>query len=204
MNVFRTLRDKPLPFPALGALPVGVGLFFLVRLLEGTVKGPMLFNVVLEEAAKFTLFVIVAWAAGSTAWSKLLFDEQTDSDRKEGRLLLFPLLCAAVFGITENILYFLSFPTSSIYKRLLFSYPIHLNTALLYALGFLSGRIPKLGLYFVIGGLYHLGLNYLSLRLPEAGIYTVGVANLCVLLLLYGRTRIKLIERSIQACWNPR
>jgi len=204
MNVFKTLRDKFPPVPALGALPVGVGVFLLIRLLEGTIQGPMAVNVVIEEAAKFALFVIATLAAGSTAWSKFIFNEQTDPDRKEGVFLLFPLLCAVVFGITENILYFLSFPTSSIYKRLLYSYPIHLNTALLYALAFLSKRIPKMGLYFLIGVLYHLGLNHLSLRLPEAGIYSAGILNLGVFFLLYWRTRIKLIERSIQACWNPR
>lgn len=200
MNFFKTLENKAPPLIVLGALPAGVGLFFLVRLLEGTFQGSMTINVLFEEAAKFALFVLVALAAraGRAAASrKVLLHEKVT-------LLLFALLCVVVFGITENILYFVSFPTSSIYKRLLYSYPIHLNTALLYALGFLSGRASSFVLYFIICSLYHLGLNHLSLRLPVAGVYAFGIANLVFLLLLYWRVRVKLIERSIQECWNPK
>jgi len=202
MNVFKTLENKAPPLVLLGALPAGVGLFFLVRLLEGTFQWSMTINVLFEEALKLALFVLASFAsptvrAGCAAASGKTFLE-------EGTLLLFALLCVAVFGITENILYFVSFPTSSIYKRLLYTYPIHLNTALLYALGFLSGRAFSFVLYFIICGLYHLGLNHLSFRLPEAAVYAVGIVNLVFLFLLYWRVRVKLVERSIKECWNPK
>jgi hypothetical protein len=108
------------------------------------------------------------------------------------------MLCIAVFGITENVLYFLSFPTSSIYRRLVYSYPIHLNTAFFYAIAFLSGKPLRVTLYLLLGVLYHLGLNLLSLDVPVAGIYAVGVGNIVVLLLLYWRVRLKIVQRSIR------
>jgi hypothetical protein len=114
------------------------------------------------------------------------------------------VLCIVVFAATENILYFLSFPTSSIYGRLLYSYPIHLNTALLYALAFSSGKAVQVGVSLGIGILYHLGLNRLSLDLQAAATYAVGVGNLAVLLLLYWRLRMKIVQRSIRSCLNQK
>ena len=94
MNFFKTLENKAPPLIVLGALPAGVGLFFLVRLLEGTFQGSMTINVLLEEAAKFALFVLVALAAraGRAAASrKVLLHEKVT-------LLLFALLCVVVFS----------------------------------------------------------------------------------------------------------
>jgi hypothetical protein len=204
MNVFRGFEYRSALATAILSVPVGVALFFLVRLLESLGPGSMPVNVLLEEAAKIILFAGGALAARSKSWNKILGFHEAGSDAILSAQLLVPMLCIAAFAITENLLYFLSFPTSSIYRRLLYSYPIHLNTALLYALAFLSASALRVGLYFVIGVLYHLGLNQLSLQLQAAGVYSVGVGNLFVLLLLYWRVRMKLVQRSIRSCWNPK
>jgi hypothetical protein len=204
MNVFRGFEYRSVLATAILSLPVGVALFFLVRLLEALGPGSMVVNVLLEEATKIILFAIAALAARSKIWNKILVFQEADSHGRLSTSLLVPVLCIAAFAITENLLYFLSFPTSSIYRRLLYSYPIHLNTALFYALAFLSGSVLRVGLYFIIGVLYHLGLNYLSLNLQAVAIYMVGVGNLVTLLLLYWWLRMKIVQRSIRSCWNPK
>ena len=180
------------------SLPLGVALFFLVRLMETLGPGSMAINVLLEEAVKIILFVGLTLAARTRTWKRILLVEQGDQGGRLNLPLLVPVICIVAFGITENLLYFLSFPTGSIYRRLLYSYPIHINTALLYALAFSSGSALKIGLYFIVGVLYHLGLNHLSLRLPPAAIYLVGLGNLVVLLLLYWKIRLKIAQRSIR------
>jgi hypothetical protein len=186
------------------ALPLGAVLLFLLHELEGILHAPMAVNAMLEETTKIALFLLTALAARSRFWSSILFPAVPDPGSERSTRLLVPILCITAFGLAENLLYFFNFPTSSIYQRLLYSYPIHLNTALLYALAFLSGRPLKVAGYFAVGVLYHLSLNYLSLRLPEFAVYLVGGANLLILFLLYWRMRVGIIERSIQTCWNPK
>jgi hypothetical protein len=169
-----------------------------------TISGSMAVNAALEEAAKITSFVLIVFASNSTVWQRILYDQESEGDSRQTTLLLFPLLCITAFAVSENVLYFLSFPTSSIYRRLLYSFPIHLNTALLYALGVLSGRVLRLGLYLIIGVLYHLALNHLSIGLSITAVYLVGATNVAILSLLYWRLRMKIIQRSIRACWNPK
>jgi len=195
MNVFKRLEYGSSLTAAAVALPVGVALFFMVRFLESLGSGSMAVNVLLEEASKIAVFAAVALAARS----RIL--RGNDS---RGIRLLIPLLCIFVFAIAENVLYFLRFPTSSIYRRLLYSYPIHINTALLYALAFLSGGALRTALYFLLGVAYHLGLNHLSANLQVFLGYMVGVGNLCILFLLYWRVRIKIVQRSAGSCWNPK
>ncbi len=178
------------------ALPAGIGLFFLVRLLEGALAGSMAANAVIEEGVKVLLFALLPAA-------RLIFKAPgRRREIRDGLLLQLPLLCVAAFGITENILYFLTFPTSSVYQRLLYTYPIHLHTALLYALAFLSRRMINYVLCLLFSVLYHLGLNALSLRLPAAGIYAIGIINALTVLLLYRRLHTRLAERSIRECWK--
>jgi hypothetical protein len=204
VNVFKTSEHRTAIMTMAIALPLGAALLLLLRELEGILQGPMAVNAALEEAAKIALFLLTALASRSRIWRNILFSGGTDSDSGRSPELLIPLLSIAVFGLAENLLYFFNFPTSSIYKRLLYSYPIHLNTALLYALGFVSGRPLRVVSYFIIGVLYHLGLNYLSVELPPFAIYMVGSGNLVILFLLYWRMRLRIIERSMQACWNPK
>ena len=196
MNVFKGFEHKSALVTVILSAPAGVALFFLVRLLESLGRLPTPVNVLFEEAVKIILFVGGALALRSRSWDKILATHEAGGDGRGGAAVLLPALCIAAFAVTENLLYFLSFPTSSIYGRLLYSYPIHLNTALLYALAFLSGSPFRVGLYFLIGFLYHLGLNQLSLHLQAAAVYAVGVGNLAVLLLLYWRLRMKLAQRS--------
>jgi len=180
------------------SLPLGVALFFLVRQMETLGPGSMAINVLLEEAIKIILFIGLILAARTRIWKRILLVEKGNQGGRVNLPLMVPVICIVAFAITENLLYFLSFPTSSIYRRLLYSYPIHINTALLYALAFTLPSALKITLYFIAGVLYHLGLNYLSLRLPPAAIYLVGLGNLVVLLLLYWKIRLKIAQRSIR------
>ncbi|MBN2552798.1 MAG: hypothetical protein JXB06_08500 [Spirochaetales bacterium] len=186
---------------AAAAVAAGAGLFFLIRLLEGFVRGSMEVNVLIEEGAKILVFLAALTVSRFAVLRRLLQpDDSGSASGSEARLpaaLTVALstsafLCIGSFGIAENILFFLSFPTGSVYGRLLYSFPIHLNTALLYCLGFLSGRILRVGLFLGLGFLYHLGLNRLSLDLPRAAVYPVGIVNVVILLLLYWRLRLKI------------
>jgi hypothetical protein len=188
------------------ALPIGIGLFFLVRSLETRMNTSRLVNVLVEEVVKITLFLLLE--AARRVLPTVLKNPSTNAvlprlRHKVPGLLSYPLLCIISFGITENIAYFLSFPESSIYQRLLYSYPIHLNTGLLYALAFISGKPGVYLLSLLVSCLYHLGLNILSLTLPAVGIYAVGIVNLLLLFFLYWNIHNRSMERSIKECWNP-
>jgi hypothetical protein len=196
MNVFKRLEYRSSPTAAAISLPVGVALFFMVRFLESLGSSSMAVNVLVEEASKIAVFAAVALAARSRIFESTLLLQSSEENDSHGIRLLIPLLCIVVFAITENVLYFLRFPTSSIYRRLLYAYPIHINTALLYALAFLSGGALRTALYFLLGVAYHLGLNHLSADLQVFLIYTVGVGNLFILFLLYWRVRMKIVQRS--------
>ena len=196
MNVFKRLQYRSSLTAAAISLPVGVALFFMVRFLESLGSSSMAVNVLVEEASKIAVFAAVALAARSRIFESTPLLQSSEKNDSHGIRLLIPLLCIVVFAITENVLYFLRFPTSSIYRRLLYAYPIHINTALLYALAFLSGGALRTVLYFLLGVAYHLGLNHLSADLQVFLIYTVGVGNLFILFLLYWRVRMKIVQRS--------
>jgi hypothetical protein len=186
------------------AVAVGVAVFFLLRRLEVSLQGSIAVNTVLEETVKLAIFAVAAVVSKSKVRENLPFLRGRDNEHALLIPILFPLLCITAFGFTENLLYFASFPTSSIYKRLVYSYPIHLNTALLYALAFLSGKPLRTVSYLLIGAAYHFGLNYLSTRIPDLLIYLIGIGNLIALLHLYWRTRMRILERSMQTCWNQK
>jgi len=204
MNVFKRFEYRSSLLAAVVSLPVGVGLFFAVRFLESLGSSSMAVNVLLEETTKIALFAGAALAARSKFFEGILLFQSAERNDSHGIRLLIPLLCIVVFAITENVLYFIRFPTSSIYRRLLYSYPIHINTALFYALAFLAGGALRTALYFLLGVAYHLGLNHLSANLQVLLVYVVGVGNLVILFLLYWRVRMKIVQRSIRSCWNPK
>jgi len=184
------------------AISIGTGLFFLVRFLETSIGTNRLINVLLEEAAKLFLFLLLELAYRYRV--SPLSDPSTFTPFPRPRLLALPILCITAFAVTENITYFLRFPESSIYQRLLYSYPIHLNTALLYAMAFVSAKKLFYLLTLVVSWSYHIGLNALSLVLPPAGIYTVGAGNLLLFFVLYWNIHDRSNKRSIEECWNPR
>ena len=150
MNVFKRFEYRSSLAAAAISLPAGVGLFFTVRFLESLGSNSMAVNVFLEEASKIALFAVAALAARFKVFAGIRFFQSGEAQDSHGHRLFAPLLCIVVFAITENILYFIRFPTSSIYRRLLYSYPIHVNTALFYALALLSGGALRTALYFLL------------------------------------------------------
>ena len=183
-------------------VPIGIGIFFLVRFLETSLETTRLVNVLVEETAKLSLFVLLELAYKYRL--SPLREPSTDTPLPRAGLLALPVLCITAFAVTENITYFLHFPESSIYQRLLYSYPIHLNTAFLYTLAFVSARRLFYPFALLVSWSYHIGLNALSLVLPPLGIYTVGTGNLLLFFGLYWSIRNRSIKRSIEECWNPR
>jgi RsiW-degrading membrane proteinase PrsW (M82 family) len=168
----------------------GGGLFFLVRALETLIRGPLVSGACLEEVAKLALFLALAlarrWLRCRSGW-------------------LMPFFAVAGFGVAENLLYYLRYPTSSVYERLLYSYPIHLNTAVLFVLAFGSarqrpaaGRILVIGMALLVAIGYHYGLNVLSLLLPHPALYGVGLVNLGLFASLYWRQRTFAMQRSLR------
>ena len=183
-------------------VPIGIGMFFLVRFLETSLGANRLVNVLLEETAKLFLFILLELAYKHRLGP--LMDPDTDTPLPRAELLALPVLCITAFAVTENIAYFLRFPESSIYQRPLYSYPIHLNTAFLYALAFVSAKRLFYPFTLLFSWSYHIGLNALSLVLPPLGIYAVGAGNLLLFFGLYWSIRNRSIKRSIEECWNPR
>lgn len=99
--------------------------------------------------------------------------------RRRGRALFgMAALAGWAFGAAENLSYFLAFPDAASFWRLLYSMPVHLNAALLYALAW--GRAdagdaarpgpaaPALGLT------WHLAFNAAALALPARVAAPVG------------------------------
>ncbi len=164
---------KLFPVVVILSLLTGSGIFYLARFLEGIISGSLLLNAVLEESIKLSLFILL-WLFSNK--KKLL---------KGSSLLLCPLLAVFGFGIIENVYYFFSFPLSSIYLRLLYSYPIHINTGLAYTLGFYAKKrfIPLL--LFTVSVAYHYALNVVSLlHGTKPFIYGIALANLFLFFVL--------------------
>ena len=168
----------------------GVGLFFALRLAEQALPDSLLLAALVEEAAKAALFVAVALSG-------------RHNGRERAEALLRPFFAVAAFGVTENILYYLRYPTSAIYGRLVCSYPIHLNTALLFALVLGSGgggsaarRALACAAAFAGAVAYHALFNRLSVLVPRLAPYALGPVNLVLFAALLWRQRTLCLPRS--------
>ncbi len=178
---------KLIAIPGL-TLALGMGLFWPVRALEGLVRGGFVLNAGIEESFKLLLFLL------ALIGSKLLKDRTAPKMEP----LMLPLIGIIGFAIMENVLYFLRFPSSSIYRRLLYAYPIHLNTGLLYTLGFVSGRWLLIGTFFLLAIAFHAGLNALSLESVGITIYLTGLANIALFFFLTWKLKTVLNVRSLK------
>jgi len=174
------------------SLLAGIGLCFLARWLEQGWGERLLPPVLLEEGLKAVLFLGLL-AARRVGPRRLAGAPAAD---------LLPLLAVTGFALTENLLFFLASPTRSIYQRLLYAYPVHVNTGLLYTLALLSGRPGLLLAALAPASAYHLGLNALALSAPAAWTWTAGAANLPLLGWLILRLRRRRVERSLETCWK--
>ncbi len=174
------------------AFLVGCALMFLARLLERSWGVRLLPSVLLEEGLKAFLFAAL-FVAGRLAPRRLAGVPAFD---------LLPLLAITGFATAENIVFFLATPTSSIYQRLLYAFPVHVNTALLYTLAFLSGRPVLFAIAVLAGCAYHLALNALASSGWPPAVWVVGAGNLAALLLLSIRLRQVRLERSLELCWK--
>jgi RsiW-degrading membrane proteinase PrsW (M82 family) len=168
----------------------GAGLFFALRLAEQALPDSLLLAALVEEAAKAALFVAAAVS-------------RRHSRRERAEELLRPFFAVAAFGVTENILYYLRYPTSAIYGRLVCSYPIHLNTALLFAvvLGSRGGlpaarRALACAAAFAGAVAYHALFNRLSVLVPRLAPYALGPVNLVLFAALLWRQRTHCLPRS--------
>jgi hypothetical protein len=175
------------------ALLAGAALLAGVRRLALAWHPTLLGASLIEEGLKGLLFLLLALALrvgggklGSVAAPEFL-----------------PFVCVVGFGVAENLLYFLEAPTTSIYERLLYAYPVHLNTALLYTLAFVSGR-PLLAVPAAVAGVaYHFGLNVVSLVAPQPVVLALGAANLLAFACLTGSVHAVRVKRSVTSCWIP-
>lgn len=163
----------------------GAGLFFFLRSLEILIRGSPGINTLLEESVKLGSFLIMGLA-------------RRIHKGRHGGMMLTPFFCIIGFGVLENIAYFLRYPTSSIYERLIYSYPIHLNTGLLYSLAFQAGKPLPIALAYLFALAYHFGLNTLSLILPRPALYGIGIGNLILFFALYWQLRVRSLERSLR------
>jgi hypothetical protein len=174
------------------ALLAGCGLLFLARWVERGWSGALLVPVLIEEGLKGALFLALFTA------------RRLDRGRLAGvpAVDLLPLLAVIGFGATENVLFFLASPTGSIYQRLLYAYPVHVNTGLLYTLAYLSGRPVLFPAALLAASAYHLGMNALALSGTAAWIWAAGAGNLPVMLWFILRLRTVRVERSLERCWK--
>jgi hypothetical protein len=177
----------------------GLPLLLLVRWIERGLETSLLVSSVVEEGVKFCLFL--------SLWVFRSLGEGRTPGAKEPEIL--PFLCIVGFAMAENVLYFFFAPTTAIYQRLLYSYPLHLNTGLLYTWVYLSlrsgddrsrGNVPRAAVAAFaasLGTAYHFFLNVLAQTAKASTVYPVGVLNLLVLLLLFLVVHRKRIERSL-------
>jgi hypothetical protein len=175
------------------AVVLGSLLLFALRWAQAAWRPTLLCSALLEEGLKGCLFLSLALAL-QIGGGRVGNVESPE---------FLPLLCVVGFGITENLLYFLHAPTTSIYERLVYAYPVHLNTALLYTLAFMSGRPLPAVLAALTGTAYHFGLNVASLVAPRAAVLGIGAANLLAFAALFLRVHIERIKRSVPSCWIP-
>jgi hypothetical protein len=182
------------------AFLTGLPLLLLIRLIESGWQTNLLASSLIEEGIKVCLFLALCLL--------LRLVKGRVPGVKEPELL--PFLCIIGFAVGENSLYFFYAPTTTIYQRLLYSYPLHLNTGLFYAWIFLvlrSGnatgrrrtgfRILIACLAACIGTAYHFFLNVATLVISDSAVYLIGGINVLTLILLFLVLHRKRIERSL-------
>jgi len=181
VSVTKGVKLLGLPLSLLG----GLALFFFLAFLERILATGFLGNAVIEEAAKLSLFPI------TLALVHILgVPEQQD-------VYLYPLLIVLGFGISENMAYFIRFPTGVVFIRLLYAYPIHVNTALLYTLLFVQRKHLSALMVLVPAVLYHYVLNLLSLSISSKAVQIlIGLVNTALLIYLVYRLLQIVLTRS--------
>lgn len=123
--------------------------------------------------------------------------------RRRGRALLgMAALAAWAFGAAENLSYFLAFPDAASFWRLIYSMPVHLNAALLYALAWGradEGEAARPGWAAPALGLgWHLAFNAAALALPVRVAAPIGGAlNLIAFLALAYAAERRFVLRGV-------
>lgn len=123
--------------------------------------------------------------------------------RGRGRALFGAAASAGwAFGAAENLSYFLAFPEAASFWRLLYSMPVHLNAASLYALAW--GREDAGGAAGpgwaapAVGLAWHLAFNAAALALPARVAAPVGGAlNLIAFFALAYAAERRLVLRGV-------
>jgi len=181
------------------AFLTGLPLLLLIRMIERGWQTNLLASSLIEEGVKVCLFLALCLL--------LRLAKGRVPGAKEPELL--PFLCIIGFAVGENSLYFFYAPTTTVYQRLLYSYPLHLNTGLFYAWIFLTLRsrsqkgrrtLPSIliaCLAACIGTAYHFFLNVATLVISDPAVYLIGGINVLTLILLFLVLHRKRIERSL-------
>ena len=181
------------------AFLTGLPLLLLIRMIERGWQTNLLASSLVEEGAKVCLFLALCLL--------LRLAKGRVPGAKEPELL--PFLCIIGFAVGENSLYFFYAPTTTVYQRLLYSYPLHLNTGLFYAWIFLTLRsrsqkgrrtLPSIMIACLaacIGTAYHFFLNVATLVISDSAVYLIGGINVLTLILLFLIFNRKRIERSL-------
>jgi hypothetical protein len=181
------------------AFLTGLPLLLLIRMIERGWQTTLLASGLIEEGVKVCLFLALCLL--------LRLAKGRVPGAKEPELL--PFLCIIGFAVGENSLYFFYAPTTTVYQRLLYSYPLHLNTGLFYAWIFLTLRsrsqkgrrtLPSIliaCLAACIGTAYHFFLNVATLVISDPAVYLIGGINVLTLILLFLVLHRKRIERSL-------
>jgi hypothetical protein len=181
------------------AFLTGLPLLLLIRMIERGWQTNLLASGLIEEGVKVCLFLALCLL--------LRLAKGRVPGAKEPELL--PFLCIIGFAVGENSLYFFYAPTTTVYQRLLYSYPLHLNTGLFYAWIFLTLRsrsqkgrrtLPSIliaCLAACIGTAYHFFLNVATLVISDPAVYLIGGINVLTLILLFLVLHRKRIERSL-------
>ena len=181
------------------AFLTGLPLLLLIRMLEIGWQTTLLASSLIEEGVKVCLFLALCLL--------LRLAKGRVPGAKEPELL--PFLCIIGFAVGENSLYFFYAPTTTVYQRLLYSYPLHLNTGLFYAWIFLTLRsrsqkgrrtLPSIMIACLaacIGTAYHFFLNVATLVISDPAVYLIGGINVLTLILLFLFLHRKRIERSL-------
>jgi hypothetical protein len=181
------------------AFLTGLPLLLLIRMIERGWQTTLLASGLIEEGVKVCLFLALCLL--------LRLAKGRVPGAKEPELL--PFLCIIGFAVGENSLYFFYAPTTTVYQRLLYSYPLHLNTGLFYAWIFLTLRsrsqkgrrtLPSIMIACLaacIGTAYHFFLNVATLVISDPAVYLIGGINVLTLILLFLVLHRKRIERSL-------
>jgi hypothetical protein len=181
------------------AFLTGLPLLLLIRMIERGWQTTLLASSLIEEGVKVCLFLALCLL--------LRLAKGRVPGAKEPELL--PFLCIIGFAVGENSLYFFYAPTTTVYQRLLYSYPLHLNTGLFYAWIFLTLRsrsqkgrrtLPSIMIACLaacIGTAYHFFLNVATLVISDPAVYLIGGINVLTLILLFLFLHRKRIERSL-------